>query len=416
MNNANVVIVGAGHAGVQTAASLREMGHDGRILLIGDEPDRPYHRPPLSKSFIASPDADLDPLRSEEFFANNDIDLRLGVRARNLDPSTQRLDLDSGEKVHFDHLILALGSRNRTVPIEGAALDGVAGLRTAQDARSVRERLGNAQHVVVIGGGFIGMEFAAAAAAMGRTVTIFEAAPRTMARAVSPDTSAYLEGTHTAEGVSIQSGATVARIEGLGGAVSAVITGDDRHIPADLVLVGVGALPNTALAESAGIATGAQGSDGILVDDHLRTNHTAISAIGDCARFPAGPTFRRLESVQNAVDQARCVAARITGSPEPYQRVPWFWSHQGKVKLQIAGLAAGVDRSVVRGDLSSGRFSIFGYRGADLVTVESINKPGDHMAARRILESRGSLLPEQAANPEFSLKEVGPATTHSSAR
>ncbi|MEU2006696.1 NAD(P)/FAD-dependent oxidoreductase [Rhodococcus sp. NPDC019627] len=408
MNNANVVIVGAGHAGVQTAASLREIGHDGRILLIGDEPDLPYHRPPLSKSFIASPDAELDPLRSEEFFTNNDIELTRGVCARNLDPCTQQLDLDSGEKVHFDHLILALGSRNRTVPIDGAALDGVVGLRTAEDARSVRERIGSAQDVVVIGGGFIGMEFAAAVAAMGKTVTIFEAAPRTMARAVSPHTSAYLEDTHTAEGVSIRSGATVSRIEGLRGAVSAVITGDDSRIPADLVLVGVGALPNTALAEAAGIATGAQNSDGILVDDHLRTNHPAISAIGDCARFPDGSTFRRLESVQNAVDQARCVAARITGSPEPYQRVPWFWSHQGKVKLQIAGIAAGVDHSIVRGDISSGRFSIFGYRGTDLVTVESINKPGDHMAARRILEFRGSLLPEQAANPEFSLKEVRP--------
>ncbi|MGW5515079.1 NAD(P)/FAD-dependent oxidoreductase [Nocardia africana] len=406
MTISDVVIVGSGHAGVQAAASLRERGFEGRILLVGDEPDLPYHRPPLSKSFIVSPDAELDPLRSEEFFRHNDIDLWRGTRAIHLDLCARQLEFTNGERVRFHHLILALGSRNRTLPVEGSDLDGIVGLRTAQDAVRIRDRLSSAQHVVVVGGGFIGMEFAAAVAPSGRSVTLFEAATRTLARAVSPQTSAFLEGTHTAAGLTLESNASISRIEGRRGVVTAVVKDDGTHIPADLVLVGIGALPNTELAEAAGIVTGPRGAEGIVVDDHLRTKHPAISAIGDCARFPYNRGTRRLESVQNAVDQARCVAARITGSPERYHRVPWFWSHQGEVKLQIAGSIDDVHRTVVRGDTSTGRFSIFGYRGAELAVVESVNRPGEHLAARRILETRSPVLPEQAADPGFDLKAV----------
>ena len=402
----NAVIVGTGHGGVQVASSLREHGFDGRITMIGEEPDLPYHRPPLSKSYVVSDSAELDPLRGAEYFSNNDIELIVGRLVTSVCPSEQVLRLNSGSRVRYDHLILATGSRNRVIPVEGADLDGVFGLRTAAEAREIRDRLTSTNDIVVIGGGFIGMEFAAAVAAAGKNVTLLVAAPRTMARAVSAEVSAFLEAKQHASGVTVITSSSVTRFEGLNGKIATVVGGDGERFAADLVLVGIGAQAESELAAEAGLAVGSHGADGVLVDQYLVTSHPNISAIGDCARFPLGNATVRLESVQNAVDQARSVAMRLTGTALPYDRVPWFWSNQGKVKVQIAGLRTGIDKTVTRGDVSSGKFSLFGYCGTDLVAVESINQPGDHMAARRILETRASLTYDQAADRAFRLKDA----------
>jgi 3-phenylpropionate/trans-cinnamate dioxygenase ferredoxin reductase subunit len=400
-----VVIVGAGHAGVQVAASLREEGYDGPIKLIGDEPDPPYHRPPLSKSFVTGADAELDPLRGAQFYSNHSIDLLTETAVVEIDPPSQRIHLDTGEMLPFSHLVLAVGSCNRPLPVPGADLDGVLSLRTANDARMMRQRLGEARHAVVIGGGFIGMEFAAAVAKAGVDVVLLEAAPRTMTRAVTPHVSRYLEHNQRACGVQIELNAGVSGIAGRNGKATAVLTADGRRVPADVVLIGVGAKANTALASAAGLEVATGVCDGIIVDDEFRTSHADISAIGDCARFPAGGHMMRLESVQNAVDQARHVAVRLAGRPAPsYERVPWFWSDQGLVKLQIAGLCADADRIVVRGEPESRKFSVIGLVGDRVVSVESLNKPGDHMAARKLLAANATLSEAEAADTTFPLK------------
>lgn len=400
-----VVIVGAGHGGVQAAASLRDEGYGGTVTLIGDEPDQPYHRPPLSKTYVTDDHADLDPLRGPRFYES--VDLILGDPVVEIAHGPGRVYLASGRRLPFAHLVLATGSRNRSLPIEGADLDGVLSLRFASEARELRGRLAAARSVVVIGGGFIGMEFAAAAARLGVDITLLEAAPRTMGRAVTEVTSRHLEANQRTCGVSLRLAAGVAAIEGRAGSVEAVRTTDGQRHLADLVLVGVGAVANNDLAADAGLRTGAGPIGGIVVDEQLITSHPDISAIGDCALFPAGGTPMRLESIQNAVDQGRYVAARIAGNvSNPYAQVPWFWSDQGPVKLQIAGLVADADRIVIRGDPESGRFSLVGLTDGRVVMVESINKPGDHMAARRMIATGALLSEEEAADTSFSLKSA----------
>ncbi|WP_263253835.1 NAD(P)/FAD-dependent oxidoreductase [Saccharopolyspora rosea] len=398
---ATVVIAGAGQAGYQTAAGLRQDGFDGRVVLVGDEPGLPYQRPPLSKTYLSGHvTADGVRLRGQEFFADNGIELVTGHRITGIDRAARRVRLDSGD-VDYDHLVLALGACNRPLPVPGADLPGVVGLRTVAEADVLRDRLSSVRDVVVVGAGFIGLEFASVARDAGVAVTVVEAKPRVLSRVVSEPTSEFFARLHSSRGVRLLLGTGVARVLGEERATG-VETTDGSRIEADLVVVAIGVRPNTELAEQAGLAV----DDGVVVDEHLRTCDPAISAIGDCARFPTPHADApvRLESVQNAIDQARCVSASLTGNARAYAAVPWFWSDQGSAKLQIAGLTTGHDRTIVRGDVDEGRFSVFCYRGKRLLGAESVSRAADHMAVRRLLTAEAPLDPEQAADPSFDLK------------
>jgi 3-phenylpropionate/trans-cinnamate dioxygenase ferredoxin reductase component len=403
----SVVIVGTGQAGFQAASSLRQGGFEGDVTLVGEEPQLPYQRPPLSKAFLKG---EGDPgevhLRPETFFGSKDIGLVSGDRAERVDREARTFELASGRVLAYDHLVLATGSRPRPLPVPGSDLDGVLELRTVADAQVLRERLAGGPRLVVIGGGFIGLELAASAREKGAEVTVVEALDRTMARAVTPETSAHFAALHAEHGATIRHDATVARING-NGAVSGVELGDGTKLDADVVVIGVGVVPNVELAEESGLMV----RDGIVVDETLRTADPAVWAIGDCASYPSAHVGHlvRLESVQNATDHGRAVAAAIMGEPAPYDALPWFWSDQHSRKLQIAGLPHGHDSTVVRGDPRGEAFSVFCFAGDRLVCVESVNRMPDHMAARKLLTARRTIAPADAADEAFDLKAFAAA-------
>jgi 3-phenylpropionate/trans-cinnamate dioxygenase ferredoxin reductase subunit len=402
MTQGTVLIVGAGHAGFQVAASLRQHGYSGRVCLINDEAHLPYQRPPLSKAYLKSGGApDSLMFRPEKFYRDQNIEL-ISDRAEAIDRAAHSLKLASGASLEFGHLVLATGARNRLLDIPNANLVDVRYLRILDESEALRQRIASARRVVVVGAGFIGLEFAATARAKGLEVDVIELAPRVMARAVTAEISDYFQQRHTAAGIRIHLGVQATSIESDGADVSGVSLSDGRHVPADLVVVGVGVLPNVELAKEAGLAVGS----GIIVNEQLLTEDPDISAIGDCALF-ASPRFGgslRLESVQNATDHARCVAARLTGDAKVYDGLPWFWSDQGDDKLQIAGLTTGYDRVVVRGDPAQKSFSAFCYRSGQLVGIESVNRAADHVFGRKILGMDRSIEPEQAADLAFDLK------------
>src|SRR5882672_3300072 len=397
-----VIIVGAGHAGFQLAASLRQLGFKDRVCLINDEAHLPYQRPPLSKAYLKGTGGpDSLTFRPEKFYHDQTIELIAGHAAA-IDRAARKLKLASGTSLDYGHLVLATGARNRLLDIPNANLPDVRYLRILDDSEDMRKRLASSKRVVVIGAGFIGLEFAATARIKGLEVDVLELASRVMARAVTAEVSEYFQKQHTAAGIRIHLGVQATAIEASGGKVSGVSLSDGRHIPADLVVVGVGVLPNVELAAEAGL----RAASGIIVNDHLLTADPLISAIGDCALFES-PRFGgalRLESVQNATDQARCVAARLTGDDKSYDGQPWFWSDQGDDKLQIAGLTTGYDRVVLRGDPLQGSFSAFCYKSGQLVGVESVNRGSDHVFGRKILGMNRSIEPEQAADTSFDLK------------
>jgi 3-phenylpropionate/trans-cinnamate dioxygenase ferredoxin reductase component len=398
-----VAIIGAGQAGFQVAASLRQDGFSGSVVLIGDEPVLPYQRPPLSKSYLAGHSGVDDLwLRPAEFYAKQQIDLVYGDAVTTIDRARRCVGLASGTEIRWDHLALATGARCRPLPVPGAELDGVLPLRTLADADVLRQRLADARDIVVVGAGFIGLEFAAVAIAQGAGVHIIEVTHHPMGRVVSAPTSQFFAEAHINWGAKLSLGTGVTRILGANGRVTGIETSDGRRLPTDLVLICIGVIPNAELAGGAGVAV----DNGIVVDEMLATGDSAISAIGDCANFPTRfATGRvRLESVQNAVDQARCVAARLAGRPEPYDKVPWFWSDQGDLKLQIAGITTGHDRSVLRGNPADRNFSVFCFRGDLLIGVESVNRTADHVVARRLLAGDPGLSPQQAADPDYDLR------------
>jgi 3-phenylpropionate/trans-cinnamate dioxygenase ferredoxin reductase subunit len=402
-NMEKIVIVGNGQAGIQLVDSLRLEGHTGAITVIGEEPHFPYHRPPLSKDYLAAGKAPQPlPLRAAKFFADNDVDSRLGVCATAVDRDSRTVALDDRSRLGYSTLVLATGAANRELNVPGSTLGGIHGLRTLSDAEAIHAGLEGARSVVVIGAGFIGMEFAAAARQRGLDVTVLEFADRPMARALSPAMSAYFADAHERSGVKLRFGEGIAAFQGRDGHVSAAVSTTGQAYPADLVLVGIGVVPRTELAVSAGLAV----DNGIIVDGTMRTADPAIFALGDCASYPShqAGARTRLESVQNATDQARHTARSILGSSDGYTGLPWFWSQQGPLKLQIAGLSRHGDETVLRGDPAAGRFSVFCYRNGELAAVESVNHPADHMAARRLLGQGRSITPEQAVNPEFDFK------------
>ena len=409
MPQQQVVIIGAGHGGFQLAASLRQHGFDGRIALLTDEPVLPYQRPPLSKDYLDGKIGfDLLLMRPEAFYRDHGIDLMQGARAEEIDRAGKTVHLASGVRLTYDHLVLATGARNRVPPLPGIELDGVCYLRTLGETHELRDRLAAAKHCVVIGAGFIGLEFAAVARTHGKPVHILELTDRVMGRVVCVETSQFFAEAHRRAGVEFSFGAQAVRIAGQNGRIDHLELADGRNIPADLVLVSIGVVPNGELAAAAGLAV----QNGIVVDDELKTADPAISAIGDCASFPsvhAGGNMTRLEAVQNAADHARTVADRITGKPHPYTALPWFWSEQGPLRLQIAGLTTGHNRTVVRGDLDAGEYSVFCYRGETLLGIESVNRPADHAHARRVLAAGRQVTPAQAADESFDLRAAASA-------
>jgi 3-phenylpropionate/trans-cinnamate dioxygenase ferredoxin reductase component len=404
-----VVVVGAGHGGFQLAASLRQHGFDGEVMLIGDEPQLPYQRPPLSKDYLSDKiGLDLLLMRPEQFYRDNRVDYAGGTAALAIDPAEKAVALAGGARVTYDHLVLATGARNRVPPLPGVELDGVCYLRNLAETEALRERMAAAQSAVVIGAGFIGLEFAAVARAKGLPVHVVELVDRVMARVVCPETSAHFVAAHRAAGVEFSFGARIERIAGERGKATGVDLADGRHLPADLVLVCIGVVPNGEIAQAAGLAL----NNGIVVDPRLLTADPSVSAIGDCAAFPsrhAGGDYVRLEAVQNAVDHARCVADRLMGKPAPYAALPWFWSEQGEQRLQIAGLTTGFDRVALRGDYAGGAYSAFCYAGDRLLGIESINKPADHAFARRLLAAGRSVTPAEAADESFDLRAAATA-------
>lgn len=396
-----VVIVGAGHAGVQAAASLREEGYDGPVILIGDENELPYHKPPLSKTFIKDQQARPQPLRGEAFYAGSAIDYRPGLRVERIDVAGRRLEI-SGGVLPFDRLILATGARPRLLPLPGSELSGVVSLRSLSDARLIRELSAQSEEVVILGGGFIGLEIAATLTAAGRKVTVVEAVDRLLGRAVAPVIAGHVRQRLEATGVRILTGTTIERLEGENGRVSAAITSSGERLPAQMVVIGIGVVPNVELAEAAGIAI----VNGIRVDQQMRTSVPEILAIGDAASyrhwFTGGDV--RLESVQNATDQARLAARTIAGHTDNYSAVPWFWSDIGDMKLQMVGLIAGGDSHIVLGDVAENKFSIYHYAGSRLLGIESVNRPGDHMLGRKMLGAGFSPSPQIVATGPDGLK------------
>jgi 3-phenylpropionate/trans-cinnamate dioxygenase ferredoxin reductase subunit len=398
----SIVVVGAGHAGFQLTASLRQSGCQERIYLINDEPHLPYQRPPLSKAFLqGSGEPDTVAFRPEAFFRDHQIDL-VSDHVCAVDRVARRMTLQSCHSLEYGHLVFATGARNRVLTMPNAEHDDVRYLRSLSDSETIRQRLGVAKRVVVIGAGFIGLEFAATAAARGLEVDIVELAPRVMARVVSPAVSQYFQMQHEVSGCRIHCGRSVSAIETGKGRLRSVILDDGKRIAADLVVVGIGVAPNVEVAVAAGLPS----ENGIVVNQHLASVDPHISAIGDCALFSSSRYGApvRLESVANATDQAKCLAARLTGHIHPFDSVPWFWSDQGKDKLQIAGLIDRCEEAIIRGEPDQKSFSVFCYGGGNLLGVESVNRVGDHMIARRLLAARASLHPNQAASLSYDLK------------
>ena len=401
-----VVIVGSGQAGVETAAALRHHGFSGSVVIIGEEPDLPYQRPPLSKEFLKSVDDSSLPLRGESFYEANAIAFRPGTVAERIDRERRELVLKGGERVPYDHLVLATGARNRLPPVQGLDPARVLELRTLAHARALTARLPGLSHVAIIGGGFIGLEVAALLRQRDIAVDVLEAADRLMGRVLSPAMSAAFRRFHEEMGTRLRLGTLAREIAPRGDGFSLALS-DGAVLDTDAVVIAAGVVPNVELAAEAGLAV----DNGIAVDAQLLTSDPAISAIGDCASHPnpfGGDGPIRLESVQNAVDQGKCVAARLTGNPQPYHALPWFWSHQGPIKLQIAGLSLGMDETVTRGDPAGAKFSVFVYRQGRLIAVESVNSPADHMVARRLIAAGVDLPKEAAADPAVDLKALMP--------
>jgi len=375
------------------------------VSLVSDEGRLPYQRPPLSKAYLLGETSAADlAFRAESFFSEQRLTLVRGI-AESIDRRAQQVTLRNGESLPYDHLVIATGSRPRRLPVPGAELAGVLPLQTLDDADRLLAALAVCTNVVVIGAGFIGLEFAASARRMGHAVSVLDIADRPMARVLSPECAAAFSQAHRSLGTELLFQTGVERLEGEGGRVASVITTSGERISADLVLVGIGAAPRVELALQAGLSV----DNGIVVDAMLQTTDPQVSAIGDVASFPSrdGGQRVRIESVQNATDQARAVAARLAGrAPGPYQAVPWFWSDQGDLKLQIAGLRGDDDERVVIGDARAGNFSVLCISDGVLRAVESVNRPGDHMLARRLLARPTRVSPAQAREPGFTLKTL----------
>ena len=401
----HVVVIGAGQAGSSLVAKLRNSGFEGKVTLIGAEAVPPYQRPPLSKAYLLG-DMTLDRLflRPESFYAEHAIDLRLNTRVTGIDRAARQVHV-GGDVIAYDHLVLTTGSDPRRLPASiGGTLSGVFVVRDLADVDAMAPHVAAGRRALIVGGGYIGLEAAAVAAKRGLQVTLVEMADRILQRVASPETSNYFRALHQSHGVTIREGVGLDRLLGEGHVTGARLS-DGTELAVDLVIVGVGIAPATALAEAAGLEI----ENGIKVDARGQTSDPAIWAAGDCASFPWKGGRIRLESVPNAIDQAECVAENIMGAAKDYVATPWFWSDQYDVKLQIAGLNAGYDRTVLRPGDKPGSQSVWYFRGDVLLAVDAMNDPRAYMIGKRLIEAGHSPAPAAVADPATPLKSLMPA-------
>lgn len=405
MSGSQYVIIGASHAGAQIAATLRQNGWQGGITLIGEEPVLPYHRPPLSKTYLAGQKHIDDILiRPAKFYEQNQVHAMLGDPVASIDRSRKVVVMASGAEIAYDKLALATGARVRKITIPGIELDGVCYLRNATDVDQIRPYATPGKKAVIVGGGYIGLETAAALREVGMEVTVLEALPRVLQRVTAPEVSAFYSRIHAEQGVKILTDTAIECIKG-DTAVHSVVCQGGTELPADLVVIGVGILPETTLAEQAGLEV----NNGIVVDEHARTSDPDIVAAGDCTWHynPIYDRHLRLESVQNAVDQAKVAANTLCGKPQPYNALPWFWSDQYDLKLQIAGLSQGYDQVIIRGGIEHERnFSAFYLREGQLIAVDAVNRPKDFIVSKRALVQHVRPDLERLADQTIDIQEV----------
>lgn len=399
-----IIIVGAGHCGGQLAARLRAEGFEGSVVVVGDEPHVPYQRPPLSKQFVAG-EVELDRVyvRPPEFYESASIELRLGTRVCAIDRSERAVEPDDGESLAYDKLVLTTGARARELRVPGTGLAGITYLRNLGHAEAIRASLRPGSRLTIVGGGYIGLELAAVAVGKGVSVTVLEMESRLMKRVVAEPVSEFYQRLHSEAGVEVRTGARVVAFEGTA-RVERVRLEDGNALDTDFVVIGVGVVPNDELAAQAGLAT----DNGILVNEFGQTQDADIYAAGDCTNHPSTLYARRvrLESVHNAMAQAKIVAANLCGKRAAYDEVPWFWSDQFDVKLQIAGLSQGFDQTVIRGDPQAGSFTVFYLKDGVLIAADSVNAMRDHLACRTLVAKRARIPVELLSDPGVALKDL----------
>ncbi len=399
---AGMVIIGAGHAAGQAAASLRQEKYEGPITIVGDEPYVPYQRPPLSKQYLSGEQAiERVYLRPEKFYADKDVTLKLNTKATAIDRSSKTVTLDDGTDLAYDKLLLATGSRPRKLTIEGAELGGIHYLRTIDDVDAIRAEMQSGRNLIIVGGGYIGLEVASVGIEQGLNVHVLEMESRILQRVTTPEMSHYYHNLHEGRGVQIHTDTAVTSFSG-NGTVDQVHCGDGQSFDADLVIVGIGIIPNVELAEAAGLEC----NNGIVVDEHCRTADPDIYAAGDCTNHP-NPTLDRrlrLESVPNAMDQARVSAANMLGGDKVHDAMPWFWSDQYELKLQMVGFSADGDEHVVRGSIEDNQFAVFYLNNGKVVAADAVNSPKEFMVCKQLIGK--TVDPAALVSPDTDLKSL----------
>lgn len=403
-----IVIIGGGQAGAQAVQSLRLFGYEGAITLVGDEPALPYQRPPLSKAYMKGEMAeDRLYFKPAAWYEDNKVETLLSQKVESIDRSAREVRLEHGGHLPYDALIIATGSRPRRLPVDGADLENVFDLRGLADVEHIRPKMIEGRKLVIVGAGYIGLEAAAVARQLGLEVTVLEMEQRALARVTSPVISSFYERLHMEHGVDVRCGARLASLKGKDGVLTHAMLASGEEIEADLVLAGIGIIPNVELAQAAGLAC----KDGIIVDADARTNDPRIFAAGDCTVRPLSHYARtgRLESVHNAIEQGKLAAAAIMGKPRPAIDCPWFWSDQYDVKLQIAGLSQGYDEIVLRGDQNAKKFAAFYLKNGRLIAVDAVNSPPEFLASKKLIMTGAVIAPEQLSDTSVSMKEIAAA-------
>jgi 3-phenylpropionate/trans-cinnamate dioxygenase ferredoxin reductase component len=411
LDNNGILIIGASQAGVELAISLRELGYADSITIAGAESHSPYQRPPLSKAYLQGKEtAESLAFRAEEYYRKHDIRIVLNERIKSIEKTTEATGIATsakGTKFPFSRLALTTGARPRKLQLPGSDLDGVLYFRSADDAEDMKRRMDIATNVVVVGGGFIGLEAAVSAKSLGKNVTVLEAAPRLVGRAVGEETSEFFLKAHRARGLEITLNARIVSFRGASGKVTGVEMEDGSVVPADIVLIGIGVIPRTELAEQMGLEVG----NGVVADEYSLASDGTTVVAGDCTEAPnpmpesGGPERVRLESVNNAVEQARNAAATIMGRKVPYRMIPWFWSDQGDIKLQMAGLSAGHDQIVTRGSVTSESFSFIYYRKGRLIAADCVNNPIDFMGIKQVLAKGVNVPADEIVDVETPIRQ-----------
>lgn len=400
----SIVIIGASHASVDAIAALRKGGWEGNITLIGDEAELPYQRPPLSKAYFNGALESIKlPIRPDTFYDNNKVDVRLGVRAEAIDRNSKRISLGDGSEVPYTFLIFATGTRARYLNVEGADRPEINYLRTKADVDRIKSLAVEGSKLLIVGAGYIGLELASSAVKQGVDVTVLEAMDRVLARVTSPQVSEFYQHVHAQEGVKVRLNTQLEKFTDVDGQFSAIVN-DGEQLLFDSAVIGIGVIPNSELAEQAGLSC----DNGIVVNEFTQTDDPSIFAIGDCSNHPNQFYNKRvrLESVPNAVEQAKTAASVICGSPKAHDALPWFWSDQYDIKLQTAGLFNDYDQVVVRGESAARKFAVFYLKDAYLIAVDAINSPVEFMISKKLILNRVQPNLEQLADPDVAIKSL----------